>query len=245
MFIENEYTFQYYSIVDNAKSRLPKGATRKQAKLLLSYTERHHVLPKSMGGTDDEDNLVWLTAEEHLTVHLLLPKMIVDDHNIRKMLLAAVRMANPQSKTQKRIIGDNLIPEIAALRKEAALLHSAYMSKRNSGGNNPFFGKQHTEKTKEKQRKASTNRIVTNDMRKNYSKGRKKFYEENPERRPQGKCNPRYDFTNYEWKNIFTGEILKATRHEMTERYPALKSNISQVINGNYSHAKGWKIVNR
>lgn len=59
MFIENQYTFQYYSIVNNAKAKLPNGTTRKQAKLLLSYTERHHVIPKSLGGTNDKNNLVY------------------------------------------------------------------------------------------------------------------------------------------------------------------------------------------
>jgi len=141
MFIDNIYTIQYYSIIDKARVRLPIGTTRKQAKLLLQYTERHHIIPKSLDGNNNEENLVWLTAEEHLTVHLLLPKMVTEEKHIRKMSLAAVRMANPQSKTQQRIIGDNLIPEIASIRKEAARLHSAYMSERNRGENNPFFGK--------------------------------------------------------------------------------------------------------
>jgi hypothetical protein len=47
----------------------------------------------------------------------------------------------------------------------------------------------------------------------------------------------------YHWENIFTYEQLFATRHEMINFYPALKSNISQVINKNYNHVKGWKIV--
>lgn len=243
MFITNNYTDKYYEIIKNAQNRLPIGSTRKQAKVLLTYTERHHIVPKSMGGADSEENLVWLTAEEHLLVHILLPKIVSGEGNIRKMTLAAVRMANPQSKTQKRIIGDNLIPEIAEIRKQAALLHSEYMSKRHSGKNNPFYGKHHSDKTKEIQRKSSANRVMTTEMRINYSAGRKKYYQDYPEEKPVGDKNPRFISTVYHWENIVTGEKIKATRHEMTTIYPILKSNISQVINGTYSHVKGWKII--
>lgn len=33
------------------------------------YTENHHILPKSLGGTDDPNNLVCLLPEEHLFIH--------------------------------------------------------------------------------------------------------------------------------------------------------------------------------
>lgn len=39
------------------------------------YVERHHVVPRCMGGSDDADNLVDLTAEEHFLAHALLVKI--------------------------------------------------------------------------------------------------------------------------------------------------------------------------
>lgn len=39
------------------------------------YTEYHHIIPKSLGGSDDKTNLVALTAREHFICHLLLTKM--------------------------------------------------------------------------------------------------------------------------------------------------------------------------
>ena len=36
------------------------------------YTERHHIVPKCYGGSNDEDNLVDLTAKEHFIAHWLL-----------------------------------------------------------------------------------------------------------------------------------------------------------------------------
>lgn len=42
---------------------------------LSGYTERHHILPRSLGGGDEPENLIRLTAEDHFFAHLLLAKM--------------------------------------------------------------------------------------------------------------------------------------------------------------------------
>lgn len=40
-----------------------------------TYTEKHHVIPKCLGGDNSKDNLVKLTAREHYVVHWLLVKI--------------------------------------------------------------------------------------------------------------------------------------------------------------------------
>jgi hypothetical protein len=59
------YTRIYNAIISRAKMR----------PVLEGYAERHHIIPRSLGGTDDLDNLVMLTAKEHFICHLLLAKM--------------------------------------------------------------------------------------------------------------------------------------------------------------------------
>lgn len=39
------------------------------------YVERHHILPKALGGSDDSSNMVALTAREHFVAHMLLARM--------------------------------------------------------------------------------------------------------------------------------------------------------------------------
>lgn len=39
------------------------------------YTEGHHVIPRSMGGSDENENIVYLTAKEHYIAHFLLWKL--------------------------------------------------------------------------------------------------------------------------------------------------------------------------
>lgn len=145
MFITNEFTKRYYEIIHTANLRAPGTLSRRHAKIIVGYVERHHIIPKSLGGLDNSDNLVWLTANEHLEVHLLLVKMVEDKESLRKMHAAAVRMCNPQSRTQQR----TFITDYSELRTECAKLHSEFMKGKNAGGNNPFFNKKHSEKSKQ------------------------------------------------------------------------------------------------
>jgi hypothetical protein len=64
-FLENKYSIWYYKIINNAKNRIATG-----------YTEKHHIIPRSLNGTDDDSNIVKLTAREHFVCHLLLTKMV-------------------------------------------------------------------------------------------------------------------------------------------------------------------------
>ena len=49
--------------------------TKRQKNPAKGYTEKHHILPKSLGGSDDPSNLVVLTGREHWVAHLLLYKI--------------------------------------------------------------------------------------------------------------------------------------------------------------------------
>lgn len=78
MFIHNKYTKIYFSIISRAKSRVDVPSTHK---------ELHHIVPRSLGGGDATENLVYLTPREHYISHALLPKMVIGDARY-KMLCA-------------------------------------------------------------------------------------------------------------------------------------------------------------
>jgi hypothetical protein len=48
---------------------------RVKEKSLTGYTEKHHILPRSLGGDNSPENLIRLTAEDHTHAHLLLAKI--------------------------------------------------------------------------------------------------------------------------------------------------------------------------
>lgn len=58
---------------------------------LDAYTERHHIVPRCIGGADVAENLVNLTPEEHFIAHLLLVKIYPSEP---KLVYAANMMHN-------------------------------------------------------------------------------------------------------------------------------------------------------
>lgn len=57
------------------------------------YTEKHHILPKSLGGSDDHDNIVSLTYREHYLAHWLLTKIYLDQKSLYKLSCAFFMMS--------------------------------------------------------------------------------------------------------------------------------------------------------
>jgi len=64
------------------------------------YYEEHHIIPKSLGGTDNKNNLAILTGREHFICHWLLTKM-TDGVYYEKMVFALCNMER-KNKHQKR-----------------------------------------------------------------------------------------------------------------------------------------------
>ena len=92
MFINNKYTNWYTSLIAQALNREIDRSV---------YTERHHIIPKCMGGHDTQDNLVRLLAKEHYFAHLLLTKMTEGVYK-RKMTFALWRMTQDTTKRAAR-----------------------------------------------------------------------------------------------------------------------------------------------
>ena len=66
---QQKWLGHYQRLCERAKER---GLDKK---VLDYYTERHHITPKCMGGTNEIENLVLLTASEHYVAHQLLAKV--------------------------------------------------------------------------------------------------------------------------------------------------------------------------
>jgi len=108
-FIQNKYTTWYNNIIHNAQNRC-----------IDVYTENHHIIPRSLDGSDDESNLIRLTAKEHFICHLLLTKMTKGNAR-RKMLHAAWCMANLRIPGQERYKVSSGLYEIIKTKNAKAL----------------------------------------------------------------------------------------------------------------------------
>ena len=99
MYLENKYTHIYNSIIARATNRT-----------LTSYYEKHHIIPQSLGGTNNSSNIVALTAREHFICHLLLTKMVTGTDK-SKMHQAVWMMASCSSNNQVRYKINNRLYE--------------------------------------------------------------------------------------------------------------------------------------
>ena len=117
MFKENKYTKYYTLITNRAKNRS-----------LTEYTERHHIIPQSMGGSNDKDNLVDLTAREHFICHWLLVKMTEGD--ARGKMIYALRGMNANNEYQERYSSYITARVYEKYRIEHSKVHSETMKGR-------------------------------------------------------------------------------------------------------------------
>jgi hypothetical protein len=87
----NKYTKWYFNIINHAKNCTLSDS---------SYYEIHHIIPKSLNGSNRRTNLVKLTAREHFIVHLLLIKM-VEIKDVYKMVHAIIRFTLKVSSSRQ------------------------------------------------------------------------------------------------------------------------------------------------
>lgn len=120
MYLQNKYTKWYFNIINRAQSRT-----------LTGYTEKHHIIPKSWGGSNRNENLATLTAREHYICHLLLTRMT--EGELKAKMLLALRRFNKvlfrrnsrfyerqRIKANEAFRGYKHSPEALAKIKEAA-----------------------------------------------------------------------------------------------------------------------------
>jgi hypothetical protein len=124
---------------------------------VLSTKETHHIIPKSMGGTDDPDNLVDLTPREHYIAHKLLVK-ITQGEDRKRMAFALWRMTNNGNLITARdyeFSRKMFVEHMSTFRTGKKFSkHSDEARKKASlraiGEKNNMFGKNHTQEAKEK-----------------------------------------------------------------------------------------------
>lgn len=118
------YQKQYNKIIQYRLNNIPQG-----------YTEKHHIIPRSLGGTNDKNNLVRLTAREHFICHYLLTKIYKQGtKEWIKMVSAFSNMLFSKNDKQERYYNSRLY---SYGREQLAVA----MSLSQSGQGNSQYGK--------------------------------------------------------------------------------------------------------
>ena len=92
MFNDTKYTKWYFNLINKAKLRVVDKD---------QYYEKHHIIPKGIGG-DPKGELVVLTPREHFICHWLLTKMVIESNHRRSMFFALSKMCRSNQYQQGR-----------------------------------------------------------------------------------------------------------------------------------------------
>lgn len=144
---ESDAKDRYDRLIDNAKqqSYIDEG----------TYYEKHHIIPKSLGGKNDADNIVKLTAKDHILAHILLTIVYPDNSDL---LFAAMSMTLGCSKFtsgREEAILEIDLEIVAELREKYGRSrvgmkfsdeHRKHISEAKMGIKLPKFTEEHKEK---------------------------------------------------------------------------------------------------
>jgi hypothetical protein len=154
IFIDNKYTKWYFAIIEHAKIYPSE------------IFEKHHIIPKSLNGTNDRENLIMLSFRQHFICHKLLTKMLEDRDSKRKMVYALHMMS---LKTKNHCRTSKSYEYTRKLRRELGVsdLTKQKMSQSMIGKN---VGKIASLETRAKLSIAFKGRIVSDETKKKISK---------------------------------------------------------------------------
>ena len=144
---------------------------RAQNRTLEGYTEKHHILPKCLGGSNDKENLVRLTAREHFLCHRLLCEIYPQENKLKHSLwLMAIGKQQSYkhvlSSRTYQILKENFIESIKGNKNMLGKKHSEE-TKLKMGVSK--LGKKDSEETKINKSKAATGKIKTQEHKNNIS----------------------------------------------------------------------------
>lgn len=185
---DTKYTRWHYAIIENAR-------LQERAKGNGIYYESHHIIPRSLGGDNEDDNLILLTPKEHFIVHALLVRMTTG-RNRRKMIFA-LQMMTGVGKYKSRLFEYHRIEHAENMSKihrgkivsiesrnkmsESLKGHVTSNSTRQKIGdaNRGRMGQKHSQASKDKIGIAHRGKFVSDETRKRLSESLKAYHVKN------------------------------------------------------------------
>ena len=98
------YLNRYEKLIEIYKTRIVEG-----------YNEKHHILPKCLGGSDDPKNLVLLPSRAHFICHYLLYKAYPDNNKLA-LAFSMMSVNNPYQRRSSRLYEKAKLVRSLALR---------------------------------------------------------------------------------------------------------------------------------
>jgi hypothetical protein len=231
------YQQVYDNIIQKAKS---KNRVRfKKKDLGYVYYENHHIIPKCIGGIDEKENKVLLTAREHFVCHKLLTYIYPNN----RKLACAFHYICFNNKANRKLSSRDYARAVELMRAIPVLQSSKDKARESMKGKNvgriqseetkklralANTGKTRTQETKDKTRKSLLGKTFSEERKNNISKG---HLGQTPWNKGKptwsGKKNPMYGTTTYDlWVKKYGKE--EADKRKEARRIKLSKSNIGK-----------------
>jgi hypothetical protein len=160
----------YNQIIERAKTRQLEG-----------YKEKHHILPRCMGGLDIKENLVELTAREHFLCHRLLceiyPKNEKLKYSLWLMATGKQRWKTSDSYNISSRTYEHIKLEFSKLMKtKKSKLGRTHSEETKLKQSLSHLGKKDSKETKNKKSQIKLGHIKDNEWKKNLSESASKSF---------------------------------------------------------------------
>ena len=220
----NKYKKWYSYITQNGKASKNEG------------DERHHIVPRSLGGNDDPQNIAFITPREHFVCHWLLTKIYPSGEEHWKMI-NAFRMMRAENQNQERYKTKITARVYESIKKEYSKLQSIQFQ----GKGNGFYGKTHSMEARRRISEANTGRKTPQheidklkqslQKRKDQGIKRAEYSEEYKLERSKmytGEGNPRYGVEVSEETRKRIGDKLRGRKQTEAEKLVRSLANMGK-----------------
>jgi hypothetical protein len=203
-----DYEKIYQSFIADRKGRpQPEG-----------YSESHHIIPRSRGGSDSNENLIRLTAREHYFAHCCLAKIHGGEMWAALHLMAHTQ--KPKHGATPFLMGRMF----DVSRRLAAAVRSENMTRAWASGE---FKRSRVYKPWSDDQKK---------LRSEYGKGRKMA----PEAVLKARASREASAPVFEFVHVATGKHFRGTSLQFQAVSGVSQSHTSQLVRGVCGAAKGW-----
>ena len=165
-----DYQRIYSQIIERAKIRQIQG-----------YKEKHHAIPKCLGGSNDKENIVELTAREHFLCHRLLveiyPKNEKLKYSLWLMATGKRRWKTAESYCISSRTYESVKLEFSKLMKtKKTNLGKTFSKETKLKQSLSHLGKKDSEETKKKKSQIKLGHVKDNEWKKNLSESASKSF---------------------------------------------------------------------
>ena len=127
------------------------------------YSERHHIIPRCLGGGEEESNLIYLSAEAHYVAHQLLVKIHPGHYGVSYAAMLMTRIGNGKGN------GRASNKYYAWLKKRFSELNAVRVSA-HMKGNTHLLGHTHSEESKLRMSAASLGKSKSEKHKQNIAR---------------------------------------------------------------------------